>query len=208
MAAARTSAKGAETGNKVRFGLSNVHVAFHDGAGGFEAPIHIPGAVNLSTTPEGDQSVFYADNAPYYVSNSNNGYTVELEMALVPDAVVAKMQGWEVDSNGALVENADAEPTPFALLFEVSGDKRARRNVFYSVTADRPEESHATVNESKDVTTQTISATVVAFDVSGRPRVKLALEQTEANKAVYDAFYDAVVLPDATAPTVPTEPTE
>lgn len=203
--AARTSAKAAEAGNKVRFGLSKVHVAFHDGQGGFEAPVHIPGAVNLSTAPEGDQNVFYADNSPYYVFNANNGYTVELEMALVPDDVVARMQGWRVDANGGLVETANAEPTPFALMFEVSGDKRARRTVFYSVTAERPEESNSTVQESKEATTQTISATVVAMDVSGVPTIKYTLEPSEANKAVYDAFYDAVTLPDATAPTAPAE---
>lgn len=203
--AARTSAKAAEAGNKVRFGLSKVHVAFHDGQGGFEAPVHIPGAVNLSTSPEGDQNVFYADNSPYYVFNANNGYTVELEMALVPDDVVARMQGWRVDANGGLVETANAEPTPFALMFEVSGDKRARRTVFYSVTAERPEESNSTVQESKEATTQTISATVVAMDVSGVPTIKYTLEPSEANKAVYDAFYDAVTLPDATAPTAPAE---
>uniref|UniRef100_A0A7C9JF09 Phage tail protein n=1 Tax=Muribaculaceae bacterium Z82 TaxID=2304548 RepID=A0A7C9JF09_9BACT len=203
--AARTSKAAGDAGNKVRFGLSNVHVAFHDGTGGFEAPVRIPGAVNLSTTPEGDQSVFYADNSPYYVFNANNGYSVELEMALVPDEVVARMQGWRIDANGGLVETANAEPTPFALLFEVSGDKRSRRTVFYSVTAERPEESNSTVQESKEATTQTISATVVAMDVSGEPTVKYTLELSDSNKAVFDAFYDTVTLPDASAPSAPTE---
>lgn len=197
---AARSAKAAEPANKVRFGLSNVHVAFHDGDGGFEAPIHIPGAVSLSNSPEGSQDKFYADNVPYYVFNANNGYTVELEMALLPDEVLARMQGWGVDSNGALVETADAEPNPFALMFEVSGDKRARRTVYYSVTAERPEDDNSTVEESKEATTQTLSATVVPMDIAGKPTIKLAMEPTEANKAVYESFYDAVVLPDATAP--------
>lgn len=62
-------------GDLVRFGLSNVHYATPASAGsGFETPVSIKGAVQLTTTPEGDSYTFYADNRAYYVTETNNGY--------------------------------------------------------------------------------------------------------------------------------------
>ncbi|WP_291353390.1 major tail protein [Desulfosporosinus sp.] len=88
--------------NKVTFGLEKVHIAFKDLTNvtqpAWETPIAIPGAVSFKPKAEGKDSTFYADNGSYYVSTSNNGYTADLEMALVPDAVLAEMLGWEIDS--------------------------------------------------------------------------------------------------------------
>ena len=71
--------------NKVRFGLSNVHVGtvtLSDGTPSFSIPKKYPGAVNLTMDAEGETNTFYADNTAYYVTNTNNGYTGELEADL------------------------------------------------------------------------------------------------------------------------------
>ena len=93
--------------NKVRFGLSNVHVGtvtLSDGTPSFSIPKKYPGAVNLTMDAEGETNTFYADNIAYYVTNTNNGYTGELEMAEVPDWFETEYLGAVASQEGLVVE--------------------------------------------------------------------------------------------------------
>lgn len=183
--------------NKVVFGLKSVYVAFLNVTlGTWGTPAAIPGAVELGLGAEGDSSPFYADDMVYYTSYSNNGYTGDLSMAGVPDATLATMLGWEVDGNGMLVEKSDVEPAPFALLFEVDGDAAAKRYVYYNCTAGRPDEAHKTKGDSTEPETTGLKLTVTPIEIDGVNIVKGGIERTTANAAVFDAFYDAVVMPD------------
>lgn len=182
--------------NKVVFGLKNVYVAMLTEATGiYGTPENIPGAVNLSLGAQGDLSTFFADNVAYYVSAANNGYTGTLEMALVPDDVLADLLGWEVDDNGALIEISDAQPAPFALLFQVEGDAAGKRYAFYKCLASRPKEEHKTNGDKVDPATTTLNLTIVPIEIDDEWVVKAAIERTVANAAVYDAWFDAVVEP-------------
>ena len=75
--------------NKVKYGLSNVHVAKmifgEDGTITYDTPFAIPGAVNLSLDAEGEETAFYADNKKYHNSYANNGYSGDLEIADIPE---------------------------------------------------------------------------------------------------------------------------
>lgn len=188
-----------QTENKVLFGLSNVHIAFQTEAGKWDAPKPIPGAVNMSIDPEGDQEVFYADNMAYYTSNANAGYTAEFESALIPKDILAKMLGWEVDSNGALVEVADGVPCPFALLFNVNGDQRKRSTVYYNATAGRPSDEWSTSEDTTTVTTSKLPITLTPAVIGGKNVVKSVIEESAENKQVYDTFFTKVYEPDASA---------
>ena len=80
------------TNNKVKFGLKNCHYAKatldpDTNAVTFATPVAIPGAVNLSLDPEGDTEPFYADDMVYYTTVANNGYSGDLEIALIPDSL-------------------------------------------------------------------------------------------------------------------------
>jgi len=185
--------------NKVRFGLEQVHIAFRgedvDGRPSWDTPVAIPGAVNFSANPDGGESTFYADNTKYYVRRTNNGYTAELEMALVPDEVLAEMLGWEIDSNGMLIEDAEAVPKEFALMAQVQGDAKNRRFVYYRCAASRPAQASATTTDSITPTTEKLSLTILPLEVGGKRVVKAVIELSETNQAAYDAFFDAVTLP-------------
>lgn len=189
----------AQTENKVLFGLSSVHVAKMSQAGKWEDPVAIPGAVNMSIDPEGDQEVFYADNTAYYTSNANAGYTGELEIAMIPKDVLAWMLGWTVDNNGALVEVADGVPTAFAIMFNVNGDQRARSTVYYNVTAGRPSDEWSTSEDTTTVTTVKLPFTATPATIGGKNVVKSVIEESAENKAVYDTFFTKVYEPDASA---------
>ena len=184
-------------GNKVRFGLEQVHIAFSSGNGTWEEPIAIPGVVNFSATPEGGESVFYADNAKYYVRYSNNGYTGELEMALIPDTILAEMLGWEIDHNGMLVEDAEGVAKEFALMAQVQGDARNRRFVYYRCTANRPGQSNSTTTENTTPTTETLSLTMLPIEVGNKKIVKGVIELDEMNASIYNSFFEQVTMPDA-----------
>lgn len=185
--------------NKVTFGLEKVHIAFFDDTSptqpAWKSPVAIPGAVRWTPTAVGESSTFYADNMAYFVATANNGYTGELEMANVPDEVLAEILGWEIDANGMIVEVANAIPKHFALLGQVLGDKRNRRFVYYDCVASRPAKERTTKNESITPNTDVLSLTVSPIEIGGKVIVKGDLERSDTNQAVFDSFFSAVYVP-------------
>lgn len=187
----------ADAENKVLFGLDKVHIAFSDGQGGYEKPVAVKGAVELTLDPEGDQNIFYADNIAYYTVNSNAGYSGELSMAKIPNEILAKMLGWIVDKNGALVEVADGVPTTFALMYDVQGDIKPRHGVTYNITANRPSEDWSTKEDTTEVNPFVLPYTASAIEVEGIGNVVRAnIELTESNKEAYDSFFTKVYMPE------------
>ncbi|MEI7027156.1 major tail protein [Paenibacillus sp. y28] len=185
--------------NKVTFGLEKVHIAFVDTDAttqpAWETPIPIPGAVRWTPTTVGDTTTFYADNSAYFVVTANNGYTGELEMALLPDAIQARMLGWEIDNNGMLVEVSDGIPAKFALLGQVQGDQKNRRFVYYDSQASRPAKERKTKTESIEVATDVFSLTVSPIEIGGKTVVKGDLELGATNATAYNGFFAAVYTP-------------
>ena len=152
------------TKNKVKFGLKNVHYALltvsEEGAVSFGAPVPIPGAVSMSLSPQGETETFYADDIAYYVSTANNGYQGDLEIALLPDSFRTDvLREVEDETDHVLVEKSTAEPQPFALLYQFTGDQQASLRVLYNCAAARPSEASSTIKNTKTPTTDTLSLT-------------------------------------------------
>lgn len=180
--------------NKVKFGLSNVHIfpiTNETSTSTTYGPvIKIPGAVNLSLSAEGDDSTFYADDIAYFKMWANNGYTGDLEMALLPEEFLVTILGQRKDSNGAVIESASDISQDFAMAFEFQGDVKRTRNILYKITASRPDDEHATVSESKEPQTDTVS-------IAALPRMhdQLIKARIEEGKTGYSTFYDKVYEP-------------
>lgn len=152
------------TKNKVKFGLKNVHYALltvsEEGAVSFGAPVPIPGAVSMSLSPQGETETFYADDIAYYVSTANNGYQGDMEIALLPDSFRTDvLREVEDETDHVLVEKSTAEPQPFALLYQFTGDQQASLRVLYNCAAARPSEASSTIKNTKTPTTDTLSLT-------------------------------------------------
>ena len=149
--------------NKVKFGISNAYYALltlgNDGTATYGTPKKFPGSVNLSLSPQGDISPFYADNIVYYQSGANAGYSGTWEVAKLTDDFKKDVLGYVEDSNGVLLEDADAEVTPFALLFQIDGDAHNRRHVLYNCAASRPELNASTITDTKEPATDSIPIT-------------------------------------------------
>ena len=182
---------------KVKYGLKNVHYAKitegEQGAITYGTPKPWPGAVSLSMDAEGELTPFRADNMNYWVASSNNGYSGEFESALIPEDFRTDILAEQKDTNGALLEYADAKPSSFALLFQVENDVNATRFVYYNCTATRPSTEANTTEESIEPQTDTLSLTA-----SPRPD-GLVKATMDADGTGYDSWYTAVYEPTAQA---------
>lgn len=178
--------------NKVKYNLKNVHYAqltgFNDGAPTYGTPIAIPGAVSLSLDANGEPENFYADGGVYYVINNNMGYDGDLELALIPEDFRIYALGEEADAKNVLFEKSDTEFAPFALLFEFDGDVKQVRHVLYNCTASRPNIEGQTIEDTKEVKTETLTIAAVPLP-DGTVKAKTG-DSTDAT--TYAGWYSAV----------------
>ena len=188
------------TANKVHFGLKNVHYAvitYTAGVPSWGTPVAVPGAVNLTLSKESGTTDFYADDIKYFHLGSNNGYTGTLEMADFPAAMRTALWGQTVTATGKmLVEDVDAQPAEFALMFEIDGDQSPERFCFFRCVADRPDVTGATKADSVEVQTQSCDLTVmpVVHPTASSPiNGKVYYKTTEDTpSATYTGFFSAV----------------
>lgn len=190
--------------NKVKYNIKNVHVAKQTetvAADGttyeYAAPKNIPGAVSISLDAEGEISTFYADGIAYFVTSANNGYSGDLEMALIPSWFRVEILNETLDDNSVLVENANNNTNPFALLFEFDGDVKAIRRCLYNCTCTRPSIESETKEETVEPGTETLS-------ITNSPRADgLVKAQTGPDTAAsaYADWYKSVYVPAVTAST-------
>ena len=184
--------------NKVKFGLKNVHYAlatYNDSTGEYTygTPKLIAGAVNLSLQGVGSESPFYADNLVYFKAFANQGYSGDLEMALVPDSFKIDCLGEHKTTEGIQAEYADAKAKEFALLFEFTGDSRDRRSCLYNCICSRPDVASSTKTDTIAPITETL--TITASPRFGDELVKASIENTEATATIFDEWFEAVQVP-------------
>lgn len=194
--------------NKIKYGLKNVHAAIQtetEGVYTYATPTAIPGAVSLSLEAQGEAEPFYADDCEYYVSAGNNGYSGDLEIALIPEWFRTDILQETKDSNGVLVETSDGkEAVKFALLFEFAGDVKATRHVMYNCTVARPAVGSQTKEENIEPQTESLT-------ITSKPRtdglVKSKTGDTTAT-ATYEGWYTDVYVPtiETAAPAIPATP--
>lgn len=190
--------------NKIRFGLRNVHYAPYteDEAGNikYDTPVAYKGAVSLTLDPEsGDVVKFYADDSIYWQgAGSNDGYTGTLEMAsgAPQDEFDVAIMGYTKDAHGNIVENSDAQPKKFALLWEFQGDESATRYVAYNCLAGRRGLTGST--KEKDIDPATDSFDLTVAPATDTHNVQMKCPKTSDD---YETFFDEVKFPATEAST-------
>lgn len=183
-------------GNKVKYNLKNVHAAVltetvENGTTvySYGTPKAIPGAVSIALDAEGESSPFYADGIVYFRSVTNNGYSGDLEIALIPEWFRTEILQEELDEKGVLIEKStNAESTKFALLFEFDGDVNAIRHVMYKCTASRPSIESETKEDTIEPGTEKLTITA---DPRADGLVK-ARTGDEVDQATYQNWYQSV----------------
>ena len=182
--------------NKIRYGIKNCYYAkatiSTTGTATYATPVALPGAVSLSLNAQGDQSIFWADNIAYFVSQPNNGYEGELELAKIPDTFLTDCLAYTSDTNGVLIEDAGAAPAHFALMFQFEGDVNAKRSVIYNCVANRPTVSGSTKNETIEPQTETIPLIATSIYNSALSKDIVKASCTEAQTSQYNSWLSAV----------------
>ena len=135
---------------------------------------------------------FYADGIVYFRSVTNNGYSGDLEMALIPDWFRTEILQEVLDKKGVLVEKITTkESVKFALLFEFDGDVNCIRHVMYNCTSSRPSIESETKEDTIEPGTETLSITA---DPRADGLVKARTGDT-TDAATYTGWYQTVYLP-------------
>lgn len=186
--------------NKVLYGIKNVHIAKlieSEGNITYDKPFAVPGATGFSPDPQGEESVFYADNKIYFRKSSNQGYRGDLIIAMTPEEFLTKILGRIKDKNGAIIENSDDKQSRFAFMFEADGDEKARRFVYWDCSASRPSREHNTKQETIEPGTESLPITIAPRSTDNA--IGAYLEKTEENQAVYNSFFEKVYEKDAEA---------
>jgi len=192
--------------NKVKFGLKNVHYAVatiaEDGSATFGTPVKFPGARNLSLEPKGGGEPWYADDGVYFFDSGISNRTGSLEMARMIDQFKKDVLGYILDSKGVLLADMNPETVHFALLFEISGDRKARRFVEYNCVATPPTTGSATTEGSKNPQTETTNLTSMGIYVPGFEKwLSHGQTSAETDAAAYASWYESVYVPTPPAQT-------
>lgn len=188
------------TENKVHYDLTNVHVApltmdLESGAVTFGTPKRLLGAISMDLSAQGESVKLRADGMDYYVTESNNGYAGDLNIAMVPDWFRQEYMGDTLsDKDKVLVENAQSTAKPFALLYEFLGDASHRRHCLYNTTASRPNIKGENKENQKEADTEALSLTALPL-----PDGKVKASTTaETPSSVYENWNKAVWVKDTT----------
>lgn len=183
--------------NKVKFELKRAYYApatvdESTGAVTYAAPIRIPGAISIAMSPEGELTSLRADGCDYYMCASNNGYSGDMEFALIPDDFKQTCLGEEQDTTAkVIVERSTAQPSPFALLFEFAADKKNVRHAMYMCYASRP----AVEGENPDKKTpktEKLTIRAVPRELDDLVKAKTGANTTDE---VYKGWYTSVWVP-------------
>lgn len=145
--------------NKVHYDLTNVYFAplsIVDGVATFGTPVREYGAMSMDLSPKGDSVTVRADGIDYYNAVSNNGYDGSINFVQVSDAFKMAHLGYRKTADSVLIEDANAEHKPFAMLYEFKGDKKHRRHVLYHGMANRPNEKGENKDSQKSPDTESL----------------------------------------------------
>ena len=171
----------------VRYGISNAHYALYtegtgQAAGTYATPVAMPGATQLTLTPQGNTWTFYADNIAYETGSSNTGYEISVTIAVVGDQAKIDLLGYAADSNGVVYEAADAEPKSCAFLWQFDGSKVKKRGLLYNVKFNRPTETGNTKTDSVDPDTDELTGVAIGRDLTISGEVKNVIKASATNE--------------------------
>jgi phi13 family phage major tail protein len=149
-------------------GLSDLHYAIlttDDATAGtiaYEAPVRIPGAIEVTINPNTSTETLFADNGPMETATSMGEIEVEVNVADLPLEVQATLFGHTTDAEGVLVRKAADSPPFIALGFKsLKSDGKYRYVWLTKGKFALPELNSKTKEDGVEFQTPTVSASFV-----------------------------------------------
>ena len=102
------------------------------------------------------------------------------------------------------MEDAEALPKPFAMAYEVQGDAKKRRNIFYYCMPARVSGDDKTIEESISPETKKCTVKCKPVKIGDMVTPKYSLYSDTADQEAWESFYQTPCTPKFTA----SEPTE
>lgn len=180
--------------NRVKFSLKKCFYAkatiADDGSITYATPVRIPGAVSLSLSQKGALQTLRADGVDYYVSNSKDGYEGDVEFAKIPEDFKRDILGETEDKNKVMIESINDEGSPFALLFEFDGDKKAIKHAIYLCYTSSPAIEGENPDNNRTPKTEKISIKAVPREDGKIKASTRGTTSEETLNAWYTSVYD------------------
>lgn len=161
--------------NKVLFGFSELYIGTYevanDGTVTMGSPYHQKGAVGLNVEENEDKNTFHADNIAYYTSYAGGSYEGDLTVAKFDDAFRTAFLGYVTLDDGGLAQIKGAIKPNIYVAFQVEGDAKSRRVIFYNGTLGSIKREYSTIEDTKEPVTESISVTFTGDNATGITKV-------------------------------------
>ena len=200
-------------GNKIVYGNKNFGIApIVDtlGVKSFGTPTMIPGLVNANAEFTQDDTKVYADDKVWASLKGVKRRAVTAALRYIPSTYLAYL-GYKVAENGGYSDNGTFSPhCIFYMTNEAdadTGEEIPTLHYYYNAKASQPTEPSATKEDT--ITSAELS---IAYDCEdsdfvvdddGKSVGYFKITRTETNKALFDSFASAVILPTSEIPTPP-----
>lgn len=179
---------------KVRFGVSNLHVGTYevadDGTVSLGTPVHVAGTVSISFEADASENNFFADNVKYWTGYSDNGYTGEIENALFDDTFKTTFMNYVQLDDGGIAQIKGRQNPPVYFIFEGSGDAEHRRMIVYNVALGQINREYETTEDSIEPQTATLP-----FTANGDNATGIVYVSYKESDAVYSTMFTTPPVP-------------
>lgn len=192
--------------NRYHYDVKNCHyckgVKNEDGTITFGSEVKLlPGLMSIEMSAEGETSKIRADGIDYIVFTSNNGYSGNAKFVMIPEEFRKDCLAETVDEKtGIRYEDADAEPSPFALMGEFKGDKEGIRWIYYNCVASRTKQAGDNKDNQKEPDSEelTLTSSPLPVVIGGEDVSIVRGGVTKSmNETTYNAWFRQVCIPGA-----------
>lgn len=175
----------------------------------YGAPFRVAPAVSASISPNTSDDSFYADDQALIANQTISSVSLELETADIPDNVVAKLMGLNVDEKGVVIDNIRAQAPNVALAFRsLKSNGKYKYIVLYKGSFGTGEDSYQTKEDSITFQTTTITGTFLPTIHDGNWRASVNEDAEGVDATVVTEWFKKVYGSTATAPTTTTTTTK
>ena len=161
--------------NRVEFGISNLHIGTYSvntsGTVTLGTPYHQPGAVAFAPEANDENNTFYADDIEYWSEYDFTKVEGDLEVAKFSDEFKTQFLNYVAKTDGGIALIKGKTKPNVYIAFEVKGDAEKRRIIMYNATLGSIKREYKTIEENKEVATETIAVSVVGDNATGVTKV-------------------------------------